>query len=71
MTFNEGVQIDTSTASTSGGGGGGRGLAIGGGVGGLLIVVVALLLGVDPGNVLSQQPASPKQCDTYHAANLG
>lgn len=55
MTFNEGVQIDTSTTSTSGSGGGRR-LAIGGGLGGLLVVVVAMLLGVDPGGVLSQQP---------------
>ncbi|GFG49338.1 hypothetical protein CQY20_13500 [Mycolicibacterium agri] len=57
MTFNEGMRIDTSTTSTSGGGGRGpgRGLAVGGGVGGLLIVVVALLLGVDPSSVLSQQ----------------
>src|ERR1700677_4410631 len=44
MTFNEGMQIDTSTASSSGGGGGG-----------LLIVVVALFLGVDPGRVVNQQ----------------
>src|ERR1700754_591455 len=51
MTFNEGMQIDTSTTSSSGGG---RGLAIGGGLGGLLIVVVALFLGVDPGTVLPQ-----------------
>ena len=55
MTFNEGMQIDTSTTSTSGGGGGGRGIAIGGGLGGLVIVVVALFLGVDPGTVLPQQ----------------
>jgi len=56
MTFNEGMQIDTSTTSSSGGGrgGGGRGIAIGGGLGGLLIVVVALFLGVDPGTVLPQ-----------------
>ena len=54
MTFNEGMQIDTSTTSSSGGGGGGRGMAIGGGLGGLLIVVVALFLGVDPGSVLPQ-----------------
>ena len=56
MTFNEGMQIDTSTTSTSGGGGGGGGgrLAIGGGLGGLLIVVIALFLGVDPGTVLPQ-----------------
>ena len=55
MTFNEGMQIDTSTTSSSGGrGGGGRGMAVGGGIGGLLIVVVALFLGVDPGTVLPQ-----------------
>lgn len=58
MTFNEGMQIDTSTStssSTGGGRGGGRGIALGGGVGGLLIVVIALFLGVDPGTVLPQQ----------------
>ncbi|HME48166.1 KPN_02809 family neutral zinc metallopeptidase [Mycobacterium sp.] len=60
MTFNEGMRIDTSTTSTSGGRGG-RGIAIGGGIGGLVIVVIALLLGVDPGNVLSQQAAVPQQ----------
>jgi predicted metalloprotease len=57
MTFNEGMQIDTSTTSTSGGGGG-RGIAIGGGLGGLLFLVVALLLGVDPGKVATQLPAN-------------
>ncbi|TFV58849.1 hypothetical protein E4P42_10120 [Mycobacterium sp. PS03-16] len=56
MTFNEGMQIDTSTTSSSGGRrGGGRGIAIGGGMGGLLVVIVALFLGVDPGTVLPQQ----------------
>jgi predicted metalloprotease len=55
MTFNEGMQIDTSTTSSSGGGGGGgRRIALGGGLGGLLIVVVALFLGVDPSTVLPQ-----------------
>lgn len=55
MTFNEGMQIDTSTASSSGGGGGR--IAIGGGVGGILVVVVAMLLGVHPGTV-SAPPAT-------------
>ena len=54
MTFNEGMQIDTSTTRSTGGGGG-RGIAIGGGLGGLLIVLLAMFLGVDPGNVMSQQ----------------
>ncbi|KUH84948.1 MULTISPECIES: neutral zinc metallopeptidase [unclassified Mycobacterium] len=56
MTFNEGMQIDTSTTSSSGGGGGpGRGIAVGGGVGGLVILVVALFLGVDPSSVMPSQ----------------
>jgi uncharacterized protein len=57
MTFNEGMQIDTSTTSSSGGGrggGGGRGIAVGGGIGGLILVVVALILGVDPSSVMPQ-----------------
>ncbi|HLS00345.1 zinc metallopeptidase [Mycolicibacillus parakoreensis] len=58
MTFNEGVQIDTSRAASTGRG---RGIALGGGAGGLglLIMIVAMFLGVDPGDVISQQaPAS-------------
>ncbi len=55
LTFNEGMQIDTSTTASRGGrGGGGRGIAVGGGIGGLLLVVVALFLGVDPSSVLPQ-----------------
>ncbi len=54
MTFNEGMQIDTSTASSSGGGG--LRMAVGGGIGGLLIIVLALFLGVDPGGIVTQQP---------------
>ena len=62
MTFNEGMRIDTSHTSTSGGGGAGRTIAIGGGLGGLVIVIIALLLGVDPGNMVSaQQQAAPQQ----------
>lgn len=60
MTFNEGMQIDTSTTTTSGGGGG-RMIAIGGGLGGLIFLVVAMLLGVDPGKVVTQQPANTRE----------
>lgn len=71
MTFNEGIQIDTSTTRTSGGGGrgGGRGIAVGGGIGGLLIVVIALFLGVDPGSVLPQGGTS--QYDTQDVGAPG
>jgi predicted metalloprotease len=57
MTFNEGMQIDTSTASSSGGGGFGP-IAIGGGLAGLVVVLVALFLGADPGRVINQQQMS-------------
>ncbi|WP_163700574.1 KPN_02809 family neutral zinc metallopeptidase [Mycolicibacterium sarraceniae] len=57
MTFNEGMQIDTSTTST--GGRSGRVIAIGGGLGGLVVVLLAVFLGVDPSQVLNQQPALP------------
>jgi hypothetical protein len=77
MTFNEGMQIDTSTASSSGGGGGL--IALGGGVGGLLILLVAMFLGVDPGPVVNQQQMNTRdysasgfdlsQCKTGADAN--
>jgi predicted metalloprotease len=53
MTFNEGMQIDTSTASSSGGGG--MGMAFGGGGLGLLILIGALFFGVDPGGIGTQR----------------
>lgn len=68
MTFNEGMQIDTSTTSTSGGGRGpGRGMAIGGGIGGLVVLVLALFLGIDPGTVLPSQ----QQIDTQGVESSG
>jgi uncharacterized protein len=69
MTFNEGMQIDTSTASSSGGMGGGR-IALGGGIGGLLIVVVAMFLGVDPGGITSQQPMNTRDVAPGFDLNL-
>ncbi|MEZ0353138.1 neutral zinc metallopeptidase [Mycobacterium sp. pR1184] len=56
MTFNEGMQIDTSTAASSGGGG--MGMALGGGGIGLLILVAALFFGIDPGKVMAPQGAN-------------
>lgn len=50
MTFRESGDLDTSGVS-GGGGGGRRGMAIGGGVGGIVVVLVALFLGVDPGQL--------------------
>ncbi len=64
MTFNEGMQIDTSTTSSSGGRRRRRTrIAVGGGVGGLLLIVVALFLGVRSGQ---RDAADPGQA-TYAA----
>jgi predicted metalloprotease len=62
MTFNEGMQIDTTTTQSSGGGGG-RGIAIGGGIGGLAIMLIALFLGIDPGPVMQQTTTSAGQTE--------
>ena len=39
---------------------GGRGIAVGGGLGGVVVLLIALLLGVDPGELLQDGPA-PQQ----------
>lgn len=53
MTFRQSGQLDTSGVSGGGRGGRGgrRGVAVGGGVGGIVVVVIALFLGVDPGQL--------------------
>ena len=71
MKYNEGANLDPSQVRGGGGGGGGGKIAIGGGAG-LVVLVIALLLGINPGDVLgagtadpgaSQAPASPfAQC---------
>ncbi|MCV7168756.1 neutral zinc metallopeptidase [Mycobacterium sp. CPCC 205372] len=66
MTFNEGMQIDTSTTSTGGGGRGpGRGIAVGGGGLGLIVLVVALFLGVDPSTVMPEQGAPGAEAEGF------
>lgn len=69
MTFNEGMQIDTST--TSGGLGRGPKLAVGGSIGGLVLAVVVMLLGGDPSEVLEQtqgqsNPGQEQAADFSH-----
>lgn len=50
MSFNDNVQLDTS--QVSGGGGGGRGgMVIGGGLGGIILVIIALIFGINPGDL--------------------
>lgn len=60
MTFRQGGSLDTSGVSGGGRGGRGgrRGIAVGGGIGGVVVVLVALFLGVDPGQLGLEQGGS-------------
>ncbi|MDL9937282.1 neutral zinc metallopeptidase [Gordonia sp. ABSL1-1] len=87
MTFQGSGSINTDNVSASGGGGGGLGggggrIALGGGAG-LILTIVALLFGVNPGNLMgsgsgSSTPAASQsaldkhisEC-TYEMANVG
>lgn len=74
MSFNEGIQIDPGRAS--GGGGGRGGLAIGGGLGGVVVLILAIVFGVNPGDLVggggqapSDDPSAFAQCTSGQAAN--
>ncbi|GIH29229.1 hypothetical protein Aph01nite_75390 [Acrocarpospora phusangensis] len=58
MDFDDQAQLDTSQVENRGGGRGG-GLAIGGGAAGIIALIVALLFGVNPGDIMGggDQPA--------------
>ena len=51
MSFNDNAQLDTS--QVGGGGGGGRpgGMVVGGGIGGIILLVIALIFGINPGDL--------------------
>lgn len=54
MDFNDNAQLDTgSVVNAGGGGGGGRGGGIAvGGIGGLIVLLLALFLGINPGDLM-------------------
>lgn len=57
--FNDQANLDPSQMGGGGGGGGGR-IALGGGAG-LVVVVLALLFGINPGDILGSQSANSQQ----------
>jgi predicted metalloprotease len=71
MSFNEGVQIDPGRAS-GGGGGGGR-IAVGGGIGGVVVLILALVMGVNPGDLMGGggAPAQPGGSDQFAHCTSG
>ena len=52
MSFNDNAQLDTSQVG-GGGGGGGRpgGMVVGGGIGGIILLIIALIFGINPGDL--------------------
>ncbi|OMH33053.1 neutral zinc metallopeptidase [Tersicoccus sp. Bi-70] len=83
MSFDAGSQLDPSQVSDSRGGGGGigrGGLVAGGGIGGLVIALIAVMLGLNPGDIegtnnapAQDQPSavssSLSSCQTGQQAN--
>jgi uncharacterized protein len=60
--YNEGAQLDPSQMGGGRRGSGGK-IAIGGGAG-LIVLIIALLLGINPGDILGgAQQAGPEQSD--------
>ena len=51
MSFNDNVTLDTSQVRTGGGGGGPGGMVVGGGLGGIVMLILALIFGINPGDV--------------------
>ncbi|MET0694959.1 MAG: neutral zinc metallopeptidase, partial [Propionibacteriaceae bacterium] len=58
MKYNEGAQLDPSQMGGSGGRGNGGKIALGGG-GGLLVLILALVFGLNPGDLLGDQSTTP------------
>ena len=51
MSFNDDVQLDTSQVGSSGSGGGPGGMVVGGGIGGIILLIIALVFGINPGQL--------------------
>ncbi|MGD7732852.1 KPN_02809 family neutral zinc metallopeptidase [Propionibacteriaceae bacterium G57] len=67
MDFKQDAQIDTGSVVGGGGGGGGRGGGIAvGGIGGIIMVILALVLGLNPGDLLGGGSGQP---DTQQTSN--
>ena len=51
MSFNDDVQLDTSQVGSGGSGEGPGGMVVGGGIGGIILLVIALIFGINPGDL--------------------
>ena len=51
MSFNDDAQLDTSQVGGGGGGGAPGGMVVGGGIGGIILLIIALIFGINPGDL--------------------
>lgn len=68
MSFNEGVDLDTSQVESGGRGRGGPGgMVVGGGIGGIIMLIIALIFGINP----SDLPQGPPTADSSQVDPAG
>lgn len=51
MSFNDDVKLDTSQVGSGGSGGTPGGMVVGGGIGGIILLIIALVFGINPGDL--------------------
>jgi uncharacterized protein len=61
MSFNDDVQLDTSQVGSGGSGGGPGGMVVGGGLGGIILLIIALVFGINPGQLPDGGGTNPGQ----------
>jgi uncharacterized protein len=72
MSFNDDAQLDTSQVGSSGGGGGAPGgMVVGGGIGGIILLIIALVFGINPGQLPDGGGTNPGQAPGGQVAPAG
>ena len=80
MSFNDNVTLDTSQVGSGGGGGGPGGMVVGGGLGGIVMLILALIFGINPGDVTGGessfdqgqvQPAGDQDANAFAECKTG
>lgn len=63
MQYNDNAKLDPSQVGGGGRGGGRGGIAVGGGLG-VVLLIIALLFGINPGDIMGGQPADTQSVDS-------
>lgn len=72
MSFNDDVQLDTSQVGSGGSGGGAPGgMVVGGGIGGIVLLIIALIFGINPGQLPTGPSSGGGSMDTTNVQPAG